>query len=280
MTLLVHVVVGLILGGLGWSVLQPTFGAPVFLRRNYRGDQVPTAAGVVIVLAVVAVAAVADAFAAAGWAGDLAAQTGRAAMVVGAVGFGFLGLLDDLGDTGSGGGFRRHAAALREGRLTTGMVKLIGGAFVAIAVVAPLATDNVGWLVADAAVVALAANLANLLDRAPGRTLKVGLVAFAVLAAADGATAALAGPGVAVGAGAALAGPDLQERAMLGDTGANVVGAAVGLAVVLVAGHTAVLVVLAVVAALNLASEWVSFSGVIDRTAPLRWFDRLGSKRP
>jgi UDP-N-acetylmuramyl pentapeptide phosphotransferase/UDP-N-acetylglucosamine-1-phosphate transferase len=280
MTLLVYVVVGLVLGGLGWAVLQPVFGAPVFLRRNYRGEQVPTAAGVVIVLAVVTVVAVADALTAAGWAGEIEAVAGRRAMLVAAVGFGFLGLLDDLGGTDSGGGFRRHGAALREGRLTTAMVKLIGGAFVAIAAVAPLAGDDLGWLLADAAVVALAANLANLLDRAPGRTIKVSLVAFAVLAAADGATAALAGPGVAVGAGAALAGPDLQERAMLGDTGANVIGAAVGLGAVVVLGHPAILAVLAVLVALNLVSEWVSFSGVIDRTAPLRWFDRLGSKRP
>ena len=34
-----------------------------------------------------------------------------------------------------------------------------------------------------------------------------------------------------------------------------------------------------VLAVLNLASEWVSFSEVIDRTPPLRWLDRLGSRR-
>ncbi len=278
MTLLVHVVVGLVLGGLGWAALQPVFGAPAFLRRNYRGEPVPTASGIAIVLAVVAVVAVADAFTAAGWAGDIAAGAGRTAMLVGGVGFGFLGLLDDLGGTESGGGFRRHGAALRDGHLTTAMVKLIGGALVAIAAVAPMASDSLGWLLADAAVVALAANLANLLDRAPGRTIKVSLVAFAVLAAVDGATAALAGPGVAVGAGAALAGPDLQERAMLGDTGANVLGAAVGLAAVIVVGHGPLVLVLVALLALNGLSEWVSFSGVIDRTPPLRWFDRLGSR--
>jgi len=31
---------------------------------------------------------------------------------------------------------------------------------------------------------------------------------------------------------------------------------------------------------LNLLSEVVSFSTVIDRVPPLRWFDRLGSVRP
>jgi hypothetical protein len=107
----------------------------------------------------------------------------------------------------------------------------------------------------------------------------VSVVTFAVVAAVDGATAVLAGPGIAVGAGAALAGPDLGERGMLGDTGANVLGAAVGLAAVLVLDHPATVVVLAALAVLNAASEWVSFSDVIDRTPPLRWFDRLGSRR-
>jgi UDP-N-acetylmuramyl pentapeptide phosphotransferase/UDP-N-acetylglucosamine-1-phosphate transferase len=279
MTLLVYVVVGLVLGGLGWSALQPVLAAPVFQRRNYREADVATASGLVIVLAVLAVVAVADALAAAGWSGDLAAETGRTAMLVAAVGFGFLGLLDDLAGTASGGGFRRHLAAWREGRLTTGAVKLAGGALLAMAVVAPVAPDSLGWFLVDAAVVALAANLANLLDRAPGRTIKVSVVAFAVLAAVDGATAVLAGPGVAVGSAAALAGPDLQERAMLGDTGANVLGAAVGLSAVLVLDHSAAVAILAVLALLNLASEWVSFSEVIDRTPPLRWLDRLGSRR-
>ena len=149
----------------------------------------------------------------------------------------------------------------------------------AIVVAAPLAPDSVGWLLADAAVIALAANLANLLDRAPGRTLKTAIVAFALLAAIDRASAALCGPGVAVSAGAALLVPDLRERGMLGDTGANVVGAAVGLAAVIVLGHSAVLAVLVALLALNLVSEWVSFSAVIDRTGPLRWLDRLGSRR-
>jgi UDP-N-acetylmuramyl pentapeptide phosphotransferase/UDP-N-acetylglucosamine-1-phosphate transferase len=66
---------------------------------------------------------------------------------------------------------------------------------------------------------------------------------------------------------------------MLGDTGSNVLGAAVGLAAVLVLDHPATLVVLVVLAVLNGVSEWVSFSEVIDRTPPLRWLDRLGSRR-
>jgi UDP-GlcNAc:undecaprenyl-phosphate GlcNAc-1-phosphate transferase len=279
MSLLVHVLLGLGLGGFGWLVLQPVLAAPAFLRANYRGVELPTAAGLVIVLAVLVAVAAGDLGQAAGWGGDVLAGPSRALMLRAALGFGFLGLLDDLAGGGSGGGFRGHLLALRQGRLTTGMVKLVGGAVAAVVVVAPLSPDSLGWLLVDAAAVALAANTGNLLDRAPGRTIKVGLVLSVVLVAVHGASADLSGPGVAIGAGAGLLVPDLRERCMLGDTGANVLGAAVGVGAVIALGHAATLVVLVALVVLNLVSEWVSFSAVIDRTAALRWLDRMGSQR-
>jgi UDP-GlcNAc:undecaprenyl-phosphate GlcNAc-1-phosphate transferase len=278
-TLLVYVVIGAALGAMAWLVLQPVLAMPAFLRANYRDAAVPTATGLVIVLVVLVVAAFGALGEAAGWSEDAIAATSRDLMVRAALGFGFLGLLDDLAGGGSGGGFRGHLLALRDGRVTTGLVKLAGGALVAVVVATPLASDSFGWLLADAAVIALAANLANLLDRAPGRALKAAGAAFVALVAVDRASAALCGPGVAIGAGAALLVPDLRERAMLGDTGANVVGAAAGLGAVIVLEHGAVLAVLVALLALNLVSEWVSFSAVIDRTGPLRWLDRLGSRR-
>lgn len=279
MILLVHVLIAAALGAMGWLVLQPVFSMPAFLRANYRGAAVPTATGLVVVLVVLVVTAFGALGQAAGWGDDTVAATSRDLMLRAALGFGFLGLLDDLAGGGSGGGFRGHLLALRDGRITTGFVKLAGGALVAVAVAASLESDSLGWLLADAAVIALAANLANLLDRAPGRTLKAAAAAFVVLVVVDRASEALCGPGVAIGAGAALLVPDLRERGMLGDTGANVIGAAVGLAAVIVLGHGAVLAVLVALMALNLVSEWVSFSAVIDRTGPLRWLDRLGSRR-
>jgi len=176
-------------------------------------------------------------------------------------------------------GFRGHIGALARGRPTTGALKLLGGGLLALVVVAPTSGESPGRLVADAALVALSANLANLFDRAPGRTVKVAVCAFVVLALAARRVSALSGPGVVVGAGLGIFFDDLRERLMLGDAGSNVLGAVVGLGVVVSCGPGARTVVLVAVVALNLAGELVSFSRVIDSVPPLRMLDRVGRLR-
>jgi hypothetical protein len=121
----------------------------------------------------------------------------------------------------------------------------------------------------DGAVVAGAANLLNLFDLRPGRALKVGLLGAVAVGA----------PGPA-GAAAALLPADLRERVMLGDAGANALGALLGLAAVhRWTSRTARLGVLAGLTAVTGASEVVSFTSVIERTPPLRALDALG-RRP
>jgi UDP-N-acetylmuramyl pentapeptide phosphotransferase/UDP-N-acetylglucosamine-1-phosphate transferase len=132
-------------------------------------------------------------------------------------------------------------------------------------------------LIAATLVVALAANLGNLLDRAPGRVGKVSLLVFVVLAATSRLAPELTGPALVAGAGLGMLWPDLRERCMLGDTGSNVLGAGAGLGLIATTGPGAWWVAVVVLAALNLASERVSFSDVIGRTPPLRWLDRLGA---
>jgi hypothetical protein len=58
-----------------------------------------------------------------------------------------------------------------------------------------------------------------------------------------------------------------------------VIGAVLGLAVVLGSRDSIRLVVMLVLLAANVGAELVSFSRVIDAVPPLRWFDRLGSRR-
>ena len=271
-------VLGLVVGGVTLRLLLPTLAAPVLQRTNHRGAPIATAAGLVVVLAVLGAEAALGVAEAAG-VDPLGGAVGRRLVVLATVGFGLLGFIDDLLGAGESGGFRGHLGALAHGRLTSGGVKLFGGAALALAVMAAIQPGSVGRILADGALVALAANLGNLMDRAPGRCLKVTALAFVVLVAVTAADPSLVGVALVVGAALALAPADLGERVMLGDAGANVVGAVLGIGVVLTASPSVRNGVLVAVVVLNGLSEKVSYSRVIASTPPLRAIDRLG-RRP
>jgi len=255
------------------------FASPLLARENYRKVLVPTAGGLLIVLAVLVTEAGRALIGAVGIGADPGLDVPRSLVLFAVLGFGFLGLLDDLLGASDTRGFRGHVSAALRGEVTTGFVKLAGGGALAVVLVASPGFASGRRIVIDAVLIALCANLGNLLDRAPGRVTKCALVAYVPLAFVLGGGAvgiALAPP---MGATFGLLGDDLREHIMLGDTGANVIGAVLGLGVVLGCGATVRAVTLAVVAVLNVAAEVVSFSAVIDRTAPLRSLDRLG-RRP
>lgn len=262
----------------GWPVLADLFRRPAFRRTNYRGRDVATAGGLVLVIAVVLGEVV---LSAAGRLGDvdLVARDARRGVVAAVVGFGLLGLLDDLtGDT-STTGYRGHLRALLRGEVTTGVLKILGGGVVSLVAVA-IALDELSLplVLLDAAVVALTANVANLLDRRPGRVGKTTVAVGLTLCAAAAFSPDLAGTALVVGGAAGLLVPDLREELMVGDTGANPMGAALGLGVALVAPTVGIMVWLFAALALNLVSERVSFTTVIDGNRVLRRLDGLGRR--
>jgi len=88
------------------------------------------------------------------------------------IGVAFLGFLDDsLGRgevAGAPRGWRGHARALREGRLSTGAIKAVGALALAAYVVSGRGLESWRYL-ADVALLILATNAFNLLDLRPGR---------------------------------------------------------------------------------------------------------------
>ncbi|PRY49093.1 hypothetical protein LY71_107176 [Geodermatophilus tzadiensis] len=262
-------------------------GAP-WRRTNYAGRPVTLLGGPALAVAATAGAA-------------LGAPAGtRAAAVVAGTVSGLVGGYDDLAgarpEQARDKGLAGHLAALRAGRVSAGAVKVAGiGAAAAVAAVlvedpaAPHASRRsargpaVGpfhrLTVADAVLttglVAGTANLVNLLDLRPGRAAKAGALA-AALTARGPASGLVAGP---LGAALAVLPDDLGERVMLGDAGANALGALLGLRLAAVGSRPVRTGLLAAVTALTLASERVSFTRVIEATPGLRELDRLG-RRP
>jgi UDP-N-acetylmuramyl pentapeptide phosphotransferase/UDP-N-acetylglucosamine-1-phosphate transferase len=266
--------VGFLVGRLLLLGLLPLLASPILRRENYRGRVVPTAAGIVIILTAVVIEGLRVLAHGLG-IGDVTTNLARQAVLLTVVGFGFLGFVDDVLGNGDSRGFRGHLAALRRGQVTTGMAKFVGGASFALTLAA-LAGARHGQLLIDAALIALASNLVNLLDVRPGRAAKyalVGYVPVALLCGSDTLGVAIA---PVIGALLACIPDELREHYVLGDTGANPVGAVLGLGVVLEASPGTRVVVAVVLLALNMLSEVVSFSRVIERIGPLRAFDRLG----
>lgn len=233
-------------------------------RRNYRGHTVSLRGGVAVVFGALGGVA-------AGGRADR--RLHEAALLAGGMAA-IAGVFDDLAGSGSARGFRGHVGALHRGDVTTGTVKLAAIGCAGLAAGWRLADGRAVRRLAAGAVVAASANLANLLDLRPGRALKAVLVVSTpvVLSRGHGAAVAAAVAGVAAG----TMRDDLRERTMLGDGGANCLGALVGVALVAGASTRRVVTELAACVALTVASELVSFSRVIDRTPVLRWFDRLG----
>jgi UDP-N-acetylmuramyl pentapeptide phosphotransferase/UDP-N-acetylglucosamine-1-phosphate transferase len=278
-TVVVAIVVGLVTVRFLRMVSGDILASPALERRNYRDAPIPTAGGIYLVLTVLAIEAGRAVLGALGVGEETGLTQARSEVLFAVFGFALLGLIDDLAAVGDDRGFRGHLRALRDGRVTTGLLKLLGGAAIAVVLVAtPGFKDGRGLLV-DAMLIALAANLGNLLDRAPGRTIKFGLVAYVPIALVIGTAPIGIAIAPVMGAALGLLGDDLRERLMLGDTGANVIGAVLGLAVVLGASEGWRLAVMLVLLALNVSAELVSFSRVIDAVPPLRAFDRLGRSR-
>ncbi len=196
-----------------------------------------------------------------------------------------LGLLDDtLGDrheidspeSGPGPrGWRGHGGALLHGELSTGTLKAAGSLGLALLAMSWLSLSDGRWLLA-AAVLVLATNAFNLLDLRPGRSSKAFVLLGLGLGLGSGEVRPLWALGLFV-APALVAGVfDLRERAMLGDTGANLLGALAGLWLVLTLSGTGQLVALAVLVAITVYGELRSISALVERTPGLRQLDSLG----
>ncbi len=238
---------------------------------NFRGDRVVQGYGVALWLPLSVLYAL--------MVHACCARLVTACLVV-VLGMGALGTLDDwLGDQ-SARGLRGHLRALRQGRVTTGLLKLVGGVLVAAVAGASLTREP---LVAAlyTLLIALCANGLNLMDLRPGRAvtlfLVIGLSLILAVVWRHSPLAYILLP--AWIAAAAWRGRDADGRAMMGDSGSNPLGALLGVGIaasggVALAGMATVLLLV-----IHIAAERVSISAVIERTAWLRRLDKLTGVR-
>jgi UDP-GlcNAc:undecaprenyl-phosphate/decaprenyl-phosphate GlcNAc-1-phosphate transferase len=209
-------------------------------------------------------------------AADLAAlAAGSNRWLVFLAGVGALGLLDDALGAGGPRGWRGHGGALIRGELSTGAIKAGGTA--GLAVYAALGTGATGIeLAGTVAVLTLSAHAGNLLDTRPGRSEKaLALVAVAVCVG-SGDIEPLAPIGVPLAAAAACSWLTLRERAMLGDSGASMVGAMAGVLLATTLAPSGIYLVAGALVAISLYGEFRSIGAAVERVPLLQRLDSLG----
>jgi len=172
-------------------------------------------------------------------------------------------------------GWQGHGAAALRREWSTGALKGAGSLGLALFAVSFLQRSDARWLLA-AAVVVLATNLFNLLDLRPGRAIKAFVLLGAGLLIGSGDPRPLWAVGLFAAPALVAGSYDVRERAMLGDTGASLVGALAGLWLVLTLSSAGQIIALALLLVLTIYSEFRSLSALIERTPWLRGLDSWG----
>ncbi len=241
-------------------------------KENYRGELLPYAGGLVIVSSVVVLLgplAVAQEI-----SGEVFLPNVNLHVLAFVLGVALLGLIDDLAGTRARG-IRGHFRELASGRISTGVIKAFGTLGLALFAVSGRG-QGTGQFLVEAFVLALAANFFNLLDLRPGRAIKVFILLGAGLWAGSGNSEPVKSLALFIGPVLAYLPFDLRARAMLGDTGSNLVGAVAGIWMVLTLSSTGLIVALGALVALTVYGEIRSINSFIEKTPLISRLDSVG----
>ncbi len=187
-----------------------------------------------------------------------------------------LGLIDDIAGDKATKGIRGHFRELfLRGRLTTGALKAIGGLTLGLFV--GIRAWNGDWriLVSAMFIVPLAANAINILDLRPGRACGGFLFAMFLLTGL-GLYRHVGDPyviAVLMVVAVAWLYVDAPGSAMMGDSGANMLGAILGTYIVLNTTPTSQFAAVALLLAFNIHAETHSITDLVESRPWLRWLD-------
>lgn len=248
-------------------------------RVNYRGLEVMTAGGVMLVtssiVALLGVLVYVGAMSA-----EIPAWKEGILLGAGLIAVAFWGWQDDCSTDQQTKGFRGHFGTLwKERRMTSGMWKVWGGGSTAVVIALALGPSSLWTWIIAASLLAISPNVLNLFDLRPARAIKVFwlllLVAMVIGYYSEGLESSYR-HGLwqlpMLMATFLLFRHDAGGRIMLGDTGANALGFCVGYLFVLGTPLMAQAVMLLLFIGLHILAEFHSISTLIER---FRWLERI-----
>lgn len=185
-----------------------------------------------------------------------------------------VGILDDIIGNRDVSGLKGHFKSLFKGNLTTGGFKALFGGFVGILISVAI-SKNIIDIGINTLIIALSTNLMNLLDLRPGRAIKVylflAILIFLTIAGYPKGLLLLIVPSVLV-----YFTHDLKAKAMMGDTGSNVLGISIGILVAMVYGLGVRVGWLVFLIFIHLLTEKYSLTKIIEQNKFLNFIDKLG----
>jgi UDP-GlcNAc:undecaprenyl-phosphate GlcNAc-1-phosphate transferase len=242
------------------------------LRANYRERELPVPFGLLTVASALLALVPLELLARLSTVEVFYPRFGMVALYT--LGVSLLGLIDDMFADESRG-WRGHSRQALSGGFSTGALKAAGSLGLALYVMSSENLSTGRYLLATAVLV-LATNVFNLIDLRPGRSIKALILLGAALSIATANTSALWTLGLFAGPALVAGLYDLRERVMLGDTGANLIGALAGLWIVFTLSGVGQAVALALLLGITIYGEFRSISEFVQRTPGFRQLDSWG----
>ncbi|GGE10513.1 glycosyl transferase [Marinithermofilum abyssi] len=188
-----------------------------------------------------------------------------------------LGWMDDTIGSKSAKGWKGHWRSWKQGAWTTGAMKAWGGGMAAALAAAATSSGVIEWLM-DTLMIAMMTNWLNLLDLRPGRSLKFFLLFGLALLWTAPNEAWLFTP--LMGLVLAYWPLDLAGKAMLGDSGSNLLGIQLGMWLALATSTGTALILVALLLGGHIFAEKRSITAWIERNRWMAYLDALGRKQP
>lgn len=260
-------------GLLGTYAIIPLFRSLLIesnvLRPNYKKDMIPVSMGIVF-LPMLIINAIILAY----FTTNFKDMLHIFIFLFGLVSMFFAGILDDIIGNRDVSGLKGHFKSLLNGKLTTGGFKALFGGFIGL-VISIAISKNIYDIVINTLIIALSTNLMNLLDLRPGRAIKgyllISIVLLFTLGEYTRNLLLLIFPNVI-----AYFNQDLKAKAMMGDTGSNVLGISIGILFVMVYPLKVRLIWLAFLIFIHILTEKYSLTKIIESNKFLNFIDKLG----
>ena len=260
-------------GLLGTYAIIPLFRSLLIesnvLRPNYKKDMIPVSMGIVF-LPMLIINAIILAY----FTTNFKDMLHIFIFLFGLVSMFFAGILDDIIGNRDVSGLKGHFKSLLNGKLTTGGFKALFGGFIGL-VISIAISKNIYDIVINTLIIALSTNLMNLLDLRPGRAIKgyllISIVLLFTLGEYTRNLLLLIFPNVI-----AYFNQDLKAKAMMGDTGSNVLGISIGILFVMGYPLKVRLIWLAFLIFIHILTEKYSLTKIIENNKFLNFIDNLG----